>query len=506
MVILVNFVTGAEQRICIYLLHDVLSGLFMTQLSQFSINPKNNIMKTNSTRRKFIKQLGSSSILLAAGTVPILGSGVTKNLVIPGKANFSPADKIRVATVGMGIMGNIDTDSALKVPGVELAAVCDLYTGRLTRAKEKYGNSIYTTRDYRELLSRKDIDAIIIATSDHWHSRVAIEAMYAGKAVYCEKPVVQKISEGLPVIAAQKKTGKPMQVGSQRVSSIVYRKAKELYKSGAIGQLNCVEASFDRQDALGAWEYTMPTDGSPSTVDWDRYIEGMSKMPWDPKKFFWWRNYRDFGTGVAGDLFVHLLSGIHLLTDSLGPKTIFASGQLCYWKDGRDVPDIMTAIMEYPESKEHPAFQLMLRVNFVSGQGEKGITRFIGSEGVMDMLDNGFNLTNSIMSKAPGIDGWDAFSTYPKAMQEELLKKYNQKYTTEEQKRPVKPGVNFVAPEGYDEHLEHFINFFDGVRGNKPLVEGPEFAFRAAAPTLACNDSYFSKKIISWDPVNMKVI
>jgi len=463
-------------------------------------------MKTKPTRRQFIRQLGGSSLLIAAGSLQSLASDEMEKRTIPFKPAISQNDKIRVATIGMGIMGNADTDSAIKVPDVELAAVCDLYSGRLTRAKEKYGKNIFTTRDYRELLGRKDIDAIIIATSDNWHARIAIEAMNSGKAVYCEKPVVQKISEGLPVIEAQKKTGKPMQVGSQRVSSIVYAKAKELYKSGAIGQLNCVEASFDRQDALGAWEYTMPTDGSPETVDWDRYIEGMTKMPYDPKKFFWWRNYRDFGTGVAGDLFVHLLSGIHLLTDSFGPKTIFASGQLCYWKDGRDVPDVMTAIMEYPESKEHPAFQLMLRVNFVSGQGDKGITRFIGSEGVMEMLDSGFNLSHSIMSKAPGIGGWDAFDTYPKAMQDELMKKYNQKYTAEEQKRKIVPGVNYVAPEGFDEHLEHFKNFFDGVRGTKALVEGPEFAFRAAAPTLACNDSYFQKKIISWDPVNMKVI
>ena len=463
-------------------------------------------MKTKPTRRQFIRQLGGSSLLIAAGSLQSLTSDEMEKRTIPVKPAISQNDKIRVATIGMGIMGNVDTDSAIKVPGVELAAVCDLYSGRLARAKEKYGKNIFTTHDYLEILGRKDIDAVIIATSDNWHARIAIEAMNSGKAVYCEKPVVQKISEGLPVIEAQKKTGKPMQVGSQRVSSIVYRKAKELYKSGAIGQLNCVEASFDRQDALGAWEYTMPTDGSPETVDWDRYIEGMTKMPWDPKKFFWWRNYRDFGTGVAGDLFVHLLSGIHLLTDSFGPKTIFASGQLCYWKDERDVPDVMTAIMEYPESKQHPAFQLMLRVNFVSGQGDKGITRFIGSEGVMEMLDSGFNLTHSIMSKAPGIGGWDAFDTYPKDMQDELMKKYNQKYTAEEQKRKEVPGVNYVAPEGFDEHLEHFKNFFDGVRGTNPLVEGPEFAFRAAAPTLACNDSYFQKKIISWDPVNMKVI
>ena len=250
----------------------------------------------------------------------------------------------------------------------------------------------------------------------------------------------------------------------------------------------------------------MPTDGSPTTVDWDRYIDGMGKADWDPKKFFWWRNYRDFGTGVAGDLFVHLLSGIHLVTDSVGPVKIFASGQLCYWKDGRDVPDVMTAIMEYPESKEHPAFQLMLRVNFVSGNGEKGMTRFIGSEGVMEMLDNGFTISNSIMSKAPGIGGWDAFNTYPEAMQAELMKNYNQKYSKEDQQRPVRQGVQYTAPESYDEHLEHFMNFFDGVRNGKPVVEDPVFGFRAAAPCLACNDSYFQKKIINWDPRSMKVV
>jgi predicted dehydrogenase len=455
-------------------------------------------MNTRSSRRKFIGQIGGASMLLASGSLRSFASEQTKKV--------SPNDKIRIATIGMGIMGNADTDTALKIPDVELVAVCDLYDGRLARAKEKYGSNIFTTRDYKEILNRKDIDAVVIATADLWHARITTEALNSGKAVYCEKPVVQKISEGLPVIAAQKKTGKPMQVGSQRVSSIVYRKAKEMYKQGAIGQLNCVEASFDRQDALGAWEYTVPTDGSPQTVDWNRYIEGMKPMPWDPKKFFWWRNYRDFGTGVAGDLFVHLLSGIHLLTDSTGPNQIYASGQLCYWKDGRDVADVMTGIMHYPESKEHPEFQLMLRVNFVSGQGEKGVTRFIGSEGAMEMLDSGFKITHSIMSKAPGIGGWDSFDTYPKAMQQELMKQYNQKWTDEQKKRPVVADFDYKAPQDFDEHLEHFRNFFDGVRDNKPLVEGPEFAFRAAAPTLACNDSYFQKKLINWDPVNMKVV
>jgi predicted dehydrogenase len=420
--------------------------------------------------------------------------------------DFTANDKIRIAGIGMGIMGNQDIDTAIKVPGVELVAACDLYSGRLDRVKEKYGKDIYTTRDYREILNRKDIDAVVIATSDNWHSRISIDAMNAGKSVYCEKPMVHKLSQGQAVIETRDKTKKTMQVGSQRVSSIVYRKAKELYKTGIIGKLNCIEASFDRQDALGAWEYTMPTDGSPQTVDWDRYIEGMTKIPYDAKKFFWWRNYRDFGTGVAGDLFVHLLSGIHVLTDSKGPEKIFASGQTAFWKDGRDVPDVMVAIMQYPDTAEHPAFEVMLRVNFVSGNGDKGMTKFIGSEGVIEMLDDGFVVTNSIMSKAPGIGGWDAFDTYPKAMQEELMKRYNAKYTKEEQTRPVKPGTKYTAPQGYDEHFEHFTNFFEGVRNGKAVVEDPVFGFRACAPCLACNDSYFQKKILNWDPVNMKLI
>lgn len=418
----------------------------------------------------------------------------------------SSADDIRLGVIGMGIMGYGDTETALKVPGVKLVGVCDLYTGRLERAKEVWGADLYTTRDYRELLDRKDIDAVIIASTDHWHARMALEALAKGKAVYLEKPMVHRISEGLPLIAAQQKTKKVLQVGSQRVSSIVDQKAGELYKSGAIGKLNMIEASFDRQSALGAWQYTMPLDHSPQTVDWDRYIAGMPKQPYDPKKFFWWRNYRDFGTGVAGDLYVHLLSAIHLITGSTGPAKIFSSGQLSHWKDGRDVPDVMTAIMEYPETAQHPAFQVALRVNFVSGGGDRGGVKLIGDEGALELRDGSLTVNHSIMSKAPGIGGWDALSTYPKAMQDQLLQQYNQKWTAEDKLRPKKEPVTFRAPQGYDARLDHFVNFFDAMRTGKPVVEDAVFGFRAAAPCLACNDSYFEKKIIHWDPEQMKVV
>jgi predicted dehydrogenase len=402
-------------------------------------------------------------------------------------------------------MGHQNLETSLKIPGVELVAACDLYNGRLQRVKELYGQHIFTTRDYREILERKDIDAVIISTSDNWHARISIDALNKGKAVYCEKPMVHRISEGLQVIEAFRSGTKVMQVGSQRVSSIVFKKAAELYKSGEIGNLNVIEASFDRQSALGAWEYTMPTDASPETVDWDRYIAGRGKKDFDAKKFFWWRNYRDFGTGVSGDLFVHLVSGVHVITGSIGPHKIYSSGQLSYWKDGRDVPDVMTSIMEYPETKEHSAFQLMLRVNFISGAGDRSSVRLIGEEGVMDINGNSFTVKHSLMPKAPGIGGWDAISTYPQEMQDQLMQQYNQRYTKEDQQSPLKPDIIYEAAEGYDEALDHFINFFDGVRDNKPVIEDPVFGFRAAAPCLAANDSYFKKKIIRWDPENMKV-
>ena len=458
------------------------------------------------SRRNFIKQVAGTALAFGAGSLAAFAAEEKmEERVIRYQKTISSNDRINIAVIGMGIMGNNNLRTALKIPGVQLVAACDLYSGRLERVKEVYGNDIFLTNDYRKILEKPAVDAVIIATSDQWHARITKEALQKGKHVYCEKPMVHFISEGQGVIAAQKAANKTLQIGSQGVSGLVYAKAKELYKSGEIGKLNMVNAVYDRQDALGAWEYTMPADASAQTVDWDRYIAGMPKMPWDVKKFFWWRNYREFGTGVAGDLFVHLLSGTHVITSSKGPESIYASGQLCYWKDGRNVPDVMTGIMHYPETPEHSSFQLTLQVNFVSGTGGSEVIRFVGDEGTMDIGGEGIKVHHSIMPKAPGIGGWDALTTYPKAMQEKLLQKYKEQYSAEQQKREIKPDIVYKQPADFDAHLQHHANFFDGVRNGKPVVEDAVFGFRAAAPCLACNESYFEKKIIKWDPVLMKI-
>lgn len=462
---------------------------------------------TRASRRKFLQQIGSSSLLLAASPLASLAAKEkAEQRTLFYEKKISPNDKVRLAVIGFGIQGHFDLATALKVPGVELAGVCDLYTGRLENAKELYGKDIFTTKNYLEVLDRKDVDAIIIATSDNWHARITKEALKKGKAIYCEKPMVHKISEGMGVVEAHKASGKVMQVGSQRVSSIAYAKAQELLKAGEIGKLNMVNAVYDRQSSIGAWEYTMPSDASPDTVDWNRYIEGANKIPFDPKKFFWWRNYRDFGTGVAGDLFIHLLSGTHFITGSKGPNKIFASGATAYWKDGRDVPDVMTGILQYPDTTTHPAFQLTLQVNFISGTGGQEVIKMVGEEGTIELKGNSLLVKHSIMPKAPGFGGYDAVFTYPKDMRESLAASYKQKYTDEEKKAPSKADIEFKAPMGYSDHLDHFTNFFDSVRTGKPVVEDPVFGLRAAAPALSCNDSYFQQKIVSWDPENLKLI
>lgn len=467
------------------------------------------------SRRTFIK-LATATTLVAGASRDAFGSAANY-LIEPREQQTpptSPNDRIRIATIGVGGQGTSDTNAALRRtgspaettgppsqgPGVELVAVADLYDGRLARAKELWGKDLFTTRDYREILARSNVDAVIIATSDHWHRTVAVDAMKAGKDVYLEKPMVQTLEDGKHVIDTARETNRILQVGSQRVSSIVYQKAKELYNSGAIGELNLVEAWWNRNNALGAWQYTVPPDASPQTVDWERYLGRAPKLPFDPLRFFRWRNYRDYGTGVAGDLFVHLFSGLHFVLSSKGPIRVMSTGGLRYWKDGRDVPDVMLGIYEYPKTDTHPAFNLSLKVNFVDGGGGEEGFRFVGSEGVMT-IGRGVTITRKPLSKLPGL----SMNTFPKAMQDAIQKEYRAKYPENLKELGATREENYSAPQGYSDQVDHLANFLDAVRTRKPVVEDAVFGFRAAGPALLTNLSCFNGRSYEWDPEQLKI-
>ncbi len=433
-----------------------------------------------STRRHFLQ--ATTTVGLAAAAQP--------------PARYAANDQIQIALLGAGGMGMGDTRYALSVTGVKLVAVADVYDGRLTRSKELWGEQLFTTRDYREILARKDVDAVIIATPDHWHAQIAIDALKAGKDVYLEKPMVQKVEQGLGVIAAERASGRILQVGSQYVTSMIYTQARDLIKSGAIGELNLVEAWLDRNTALGAWQYSIPPDASPANIDWDRFLGSAPKRPFEPIRLFRWRNYRDYGTAVAGDLFVHLLSGLHVATGSIGPTRILATGGLRYWKDGRDVPDVMLALLDYP------GFNLALRVNFKSSvASEQFGFRFVGTEAILTAGPN-VTISKALPETEPGY----TIGTFPKAVQEEFLKEYRKKYPPQEPStaRMESSQTVYAPPPGYDAHREHHKVFYAAVRSRKPVVEDATFGFRAAGPALLANTSCFEQRICAWDPEAMR--
>ena len=211
----------------------------------------------NDSRRKFIKGIAGSAL---AATIPqiVKASRNERTEQLKLRDYYSANDNINVALIGAGGMGTGDAQTARSVPGVKIVAACDLFDPRLEEAKKNFGADIFTTRDYKEILIKKDIDAVIIGTPDHWHKEIAVDALNNGKHVYCEKPMVQQISEGQAVVDAQKKSGKVLQVGSQGLSSVGNEKAKELFEAGANEQLNYVEGFWARNTPGGAWQYNLP--------------------------------------------------------------------------------------------------------------------------------------------------------------------------------------------------------------------------------------------------------
>jgi predicted dehydrogenase len=446
-------------------------------------------------RRNFLKVAGTATAATAFGVKTYALSVKELDGAVAGP--FSPNDQIQLALIGAGIQGQGDTKTAVQVPGVKLVAVADCYDGRLAHSKELWGNDIFTTRDYREILARKDVDAVLVGTPDHWHKQIAVDAMKAGKDVYCEKPMVHAHSEGPEMIEAARGNNRILQIGSQRVSSIIYAKAKDLLASGAIGQLNMVSAHWDRNSAMGAWDYTVPPDASPQTCDWDRFLGNAPKIPFNAEHFFQWRKWKAYGTGVAGDLFVHLFSGTHFITGSNGPTRAMATGGLRFWKDGRDAFDVLLGLFDYPQG-----FNLALRVNFVDGGEESEGLVFTGSEGTMEIGYNFVSVSRTPREKEPGL----MIGTYAEAMQKQIRDAYHAKYPAEHPSGPPAAQYEkFVAPEGYRDSFDHFTNFFASVRTRKQPVEDAVFGYRAAGAALLCNVSIERGAVMKWDPEAMKM-
>jgi predicted dehydrogenase len=454
-------------------------------------------MANNLSRRRFLRDGVMRGALLggAGGAVHILGAVAAE----PARP-YPPSDQIGLALIGAGGRGQDDTHTALQVPGVKLVAAADLYDGRLAHCKEQWGDGLFTTRDYHEILARSDVDAVLIATADHWHKQAAVDAMQAGKDVYLEKPMIHLYSDGPEIIEAARRTGRILQVGSQRVSSIIYAKARQLLEAGAIGKITVINAWWDRSpnSPVMAFNSTVPPDASPETIDWQRFLGTAPPEPFNAEHFFQWRKWKAYGSGVAGDLFVHLFSGTHFVTGSHGPTRAVAMGGIRYWKDGRDQPDVLLGVFDYPQG-----FNLHLRVNFVNGGPENEGFIFNGSEGTLQITGGSVVLSRSPIQTVPdyNIDSW-ALST-----QQEFLREFKMKYpATHPGGKPELTVETYAAPPDYSDMFDHFKNFFAAVRNRTTVVEDPVFGFRAAGAALLANLSLEKGGVVQWDPEEMKLL
>ncbi len=301
--------------------------------------------KDTFSRRNFLGIGAAAGASLAANTILL---GPEPLLALPRWV--PPSDRVRFGMIGVGMQGSGLLAESVSLPGIECAAACDLYDGRHTLAREIVKPNLPVTRRYQKLLANKDIDCIVAAVPDHWHKQVVVDAVSAGKDIYCEKPMSHTAAEGVEMVEAAKRTGRIVQIGSQRVSSLICAKAKEMIASGLVGELGMVEGWLGRNDPTGAWEYPLPSDLSPETLDWDTWQGSVPKRKFDPYLFARWRCWKEYGTGVAGDLLVHLISGMmFMLGINEPPKQAMAVGGIRRWKDGRNMPDVHASLYYYDE-------------------------------------------------------------------------------------------------------------------------------------------------------------
>ena len=441
--------------------------------------------KSDFSRRDFLG-LGAAAAgaSLAAKTI-----WLSPEPLLAAQRAVAPSDRVRFGMVGVGMQGSGLLGASIQLPGVECAGAADLYDGRHVLAREIVGANLPVTRRYRQLLDNKDIDCIVAAVPDHWHRQIVIDAVSAGKDIYCEKPMSHSAADGVAMVDAVKKSGRILQIGSQRVSANVTAKAKEIIASGMLGDLMLVEGFLGRNDPNGAWEYPPPPDLSPSNVDWDTWQGNVTpKRALDPKLFARWRCWKEYGTGVAGDLLVHLISGMMvMLSINEPPKQAFAVGGIRHWKDGRNMPDVHATSYYYGD------LPVYMHLNLATSMPE--VYRFQGSKGILEV--NSDTVTFSPQTSQDSSPSYYAYS-FPKALREAYFAQWHAENDARVEKEATTATMTFRGHE-YDDITPHLANYFNAVRSRKPVVEDVVFGHNAALACHMANESYFRKNVVTWD-------
>lgn len=416
---------------------------------------------------------------------------------LPSLMSQSPDERVRIGILGSGARAQGLMKELVELPGVAITSVCDAYEGRQLRAKSIAGGECRIDKDYRAILDRPDIDAVVIGSPDHWHLRMSLDAIDAGKDVYIEKPMTYQIDEGLQILdalRAQRSSSRPniYQVGSQGISSKTQQKARELIQSGELGQVTLIRASYNRNTASGAWIYPIPPDASAETVNWKQFLGPAPGHTFDLDRFFRWRCYWDYSGGIATDLFVHLVTTINYVMDANMPQTVMAAGELYRWTKSRDVPDTINGIMSYPEG-----FTVNLSSTFNNQASSESGFEILGTKASIAFRGGRLTFTpeNVYEDNRWVVESWErqlekAYYDDPNIQAEETPQTWS----------PQMRAHSEVFEEwGHNATRTHLAQFVDSVRTRRPPVEDASMGHRAAACAHLINESVKRKAIVHWD-------
>lgn len=412
----------------------------------------------------------------------------------------APSDRINLGVIGVGSRGTHVMQAFQALPDVNVVAAADLYDGHLAFIREYSGGTIQTGKDYRALLDRKDIDAVLIATPDHWHKRMTLDAVGAGKDVYCEKPLTWAPEEGQEIIAAMKNSSRILQIGSQDKSSLVTAKAKEIVKSGVLGKITQVRRSRCSNSEDAAYRWAIPPDASPRTVDWPGFLGSVAARPWTPEHFFRWRCWWEYSGGIGTDLFVHEVTTLNEILELKLPKAVVSQGGIFRWNDGRTVPDQLTSVFDY-----HEGFQFILYGNHANSHGEPnwGLT-IMGTDATL--VIGGPEGALAIYPEPPASPPVWSAACWPKALRE---KYYESVGVTAEGKPKAARGARRAqivevakeAPNPVDRSVTRHLQFFvRSVKERTPSVEDAQAAHYAALACHGANKSYREQRQIRFEP------
>jgi len=440
------------------------------------------------SRRQFLQQ----SPLIAAAASAVAEARPLNAQTAPAinDATTARLAPVRLGFVGVGIRGSLLMEAAAGIAGVEIKAAADCYRGHLDAARERITPAPDVTGRYTELLARDDIDAVLIATPDHWHLRMTQEALAAGKHVYVEKPLTHRWQEGEAFIAAVERSGKLVQVGSQYMSMGCAQQAVELVRGGRIGQVTLVEGRMHRNSATGAWYYPIPPDASPSTVDWQGFLGPAPAREFDLRRFFQWRLFWDYSGGLPTDLFVHIVTATHQILGVQEPESVVAFGDLYHWKNYREVPDQMTAMVKYAEG-------FVLQLVSTAHNGHPGpLLTFYGTEGTLEYDGESCRLYHEPRSE----DFSYATRSWPKATVARFkdAMRLRDNLTPLDGPTAAEP-VQYRSPNDEDSTRAHVRNWIEAIRGGGKPVEDVRFGHHAALVAHMCNLSFQAGRPARWN-------